>query len=63
MDHREYEEELARAGSDSKSIKKPASNPLLLRLSPDAYVMKTLAGVKSSDLEQALLVMPFTQVH
>eukprot|EP00898_Chlorokybus_atmophyticus_P008490 jgi/Chlat1/8642/Chrsp87S00661 len=35
-------------------------NPLLLGLSPSQYVLKVVAGVRSSDLEQALLVLPFT---
>ncbi len=38
----------------------PAANPLLLGLSPGAYVLKVLAGVRSADLEQALLALPFT---
>lgn len=35
------------------------ANPLLLTLSPSAYVLKTLSGVRASDLEQALLLLPF----
>lgn len=40
--------------------KAPAPNPLLLGLSPAAFVLKTLTGVKANDLEQALLLLPFT---
>lgn len=36
-----------------------AANPLLLSLSPSAYVLKTLSTVRASDLEQALLLLPF----
>lgn len=35
-------------------------NPLMLGLSPAAFVLKAVAAVRSSDLEQALLVLPFT---
>ena len=35
-------------------------NPLLLGLSPAAYVLRAVGNVKSAELEQALLVLPFT---
>lgn len=42
------------------STRAPGANPLLLGLSPGAYVLKVLAGVRAADLEQALLSLPFT---
>ena len=35
-------------------------NPLLLGLSPAAYVLRAVGNVKSAELEQAVLVLPFT---
>lgn len=35
-------------------------NPLMLGLSPAAFVLKAVAAVRTSDLEQALLVLPFS---
>ena len=37
-----------------------APNPLLLGLSPTAYVLRAVKGVRSSDLEQTLIMLPFT---
>jgi U3 small nucleolar RNA-associated protein 12 len=42
------------------SARPPTANPLLLGLTPGAYVLKVLAGVRSAELEQALLALPFT---
>jgi U3 small nucleolar RNA-associated protein 12 len=44
----------ARAG-----VKRPPINPLMLGLPPGSYVLRTVSGVRSSDLEQALLLLPF----
>ena len=35
------------------------ANPLLLGLSPDAFVQRAVAAVRSADLEYALLLLPF----
>lgn len=40
--------------------KPPAANPLLLGLSPSAHVLRVVGRVRSSELEQALLLLPFT---
>lgn len=50
-------EELQREGSKGRS------NPLLLGLSPLKYMLRKLQKIRSSDLEQALLVMPFHLVE
>ncbi|KAI5079782.1 hypothetical protein GOP47_0005261 [Adiantum capillus-veneris] len=36
------------------------SNVLMLGLTPSAYVLRALSNVRASDLEQALLALPFT---
>jgi len=36
-----------------------APNPLMLGLSPDAYVLQAVRGVRAAELEQTLLVLPF----
>jgi len=35
-------------------------NPLMLGLSPADYVLRSVSGIRAADLEQALLVLPFT---
>lgn len=35
-------------------------NPLLLGASPEAYMLRQLASVRAGDLEQALLILPFS---
>ena len=40
----------------------PARNPLLLGLTPYAYMMRSLRSVKAPDLEHAVLVLPFHYV-
>ena len=35
-------------------------NPLLLGMSPTQYVLRSLANIRSADLEQALLLLPFS---
>lgn len=44
--------------NDGRSNFQP--NPLMLGLSPSAYVLRAVSNVRSSDLEQALLALPFT---
>lgn len=39
--------------------KAPPSNPLMLGLSAEAYVLRAVGGVRANDLEQALLLLPF----
>ena len=39
--------------------KPPAANPLLLGLSPSTFVLRAVGRVRSSELEQALLLLPF----
>ena len=54
------------SGGDSNSNKGKQlhqyRNPLLLGLSPYAYMIKALRLIKAPDLEQALLVLPFFYV-
>ncbi|KAI8320708.1 Utp12-domain-containing protein [Martensiomyces pterosporus] len=42
----------------------PDTNPILLfeKLSPEAYVLRTVERVRAADLEDALLVLPFSRV-
>lgn len=43
----------------------PKSNPILLalgNLTGDQYVLKIIEKIRSSDLEEALLILPFTKV-
>ncbi|KAL4429403.1 hypothetical protein ABPG77_005177 [Micractinium sp. CCAP 211/92] len=53
---KEFEEDKAR----NPKAKPPAANPLLLGQSPSAYVLRVVARVRSAELEQALLLLPFT---
>lgn len=46
-------------GKGQGGVKKPPSNPLMMGLSPGAYVLKCVSGVRAGDLEQALLLLPF----
>lgn len=43
-----------------KEDKNPQENPLLLGLTPSEYVLRALEQVRGSELEQALLLVPFT---
>lgn len=54
----EFEKAGGGGGSEGKSGLPP--NPLLLGLSPSQYVLKALMQVRSTELEQALLLVPFT---
>lgn len=40
--------------------KAPPANPLLLGLAPGGYVLRAVGAVRAADLEQALLLLPFT---
>lgn len=52
------------AGAEEERIQEGGEvqvpNPLLLGMSPSEYVLGALAKVRGSDLEQALLLVPFT---
>lgn len=50
-------EEAAAAGTSGKA---PSANPLLLGRSVEEYVLETVRRVRPGDLEQALLVLPFS---
>lgn len=50
-------EEAAAAGTSDKA---PPANPLLLGRSIEEYVLETVRRVRPGDLEQALLVLPFS---
>ena len=56
---REYEEIRSRSKS---AIKPRTANPVMLGLTPHAYMAAQLKRVKQPDLEQALLVLPFDYV-
>lgn len=47
--------EAATEGAD----KAGAANPLMLGMGPDPYLLRTVRSVRASELEQALLVLPF----
>lgn len=40
----------------------PAPDIHLMGLSPSAYVLKTLKDIRPSDLDEALLILPFSVV-
>lgn len=42
------------------NAKPPAPNPLLLGRSPSAHVLQVVGRVRAAELEQALLLLPFT---
>ena len=48
-----------RLAEDSGNRLSQTANPLLLGLSPSAYVLSVVGRVRGSDLEQALLMVPF----
>ncbi|CAM9439987.1 unnamed protein product [Hapterophycus canaliculatus] len=50
-----------RKGEPAPPARRP--NPVLLNLSPLRYVLRTLQMIKTPELEQALLVLPFSQVE
>ena len=45
------------------AAKQRPENPLMLGLTPDRYVLRTLKMIKRPDLEEALLVLPFHLVE
>ena len=47
---------------DDRSHTRRTANPILQNMHPLKFLMKTLAGIKAPDLEQALLVLPFHYV-
>ena len=47
------------SGTKQRLTKKPTVNPLMLGLTPSAYILRSIAMVKPSDLESALLMLPF----
>lgn len=42
----------------------PQKHPILaaLKLTGSEYILRTIKGIRSSDLDEALLVLPFTQI-
>lgn len=54
----EYERIHVHEASNGKSVFQP--NVLMIGLTPSAYVLRALCNVRASDLEQALLALPFT---
>jgi U3 small nucleolar RNA-associated protein 12 len=61
----EYEVALKRWQAAPGDRPRPALVPnlLLLNLSPSAYLLRALGGVRSAELEQALLLLPFDAVR
>lgn len=51
---------LARSKGGSGKAPKLPPNPLMLGLSPSAYVLRSVQQVRANDLEQCLLLLPFT---
>ena len=49
--------------SNNNLLRPRPPNPMLLELSPDRYVLRTLRMIKRPDLEEALLVLPFHLVE
>ena len=55
-----YEQAFEEDPAASKGGRLLALNPLLLGLAPEAYMLKQLGSVRAGDLEQALLILPFS---
>lgn len=54
-------EEKEKKKSEGKPlIAEPVANPVLLGLSPSNYLAKTVKDIRSNDIEEALLVLPFS---
>lgn len=53
-------QEHAREKAHNAAAKPPPPNPLLLGLPPAGYVLRAVGSVRSAELEQALLLLPFT---
>ena len=52
-------QEYAEAHADEMEAAPAPANPLLLGMSPPEYVLNALSNLRSADLEQALLLLPF----
>jgi U3 small nucleolar RNA-associated protein 12 len=48
---------------NQQNVKKRQANPMLMGLAPALYVLWILKSIKSSDLEQSLLVLPHTHIE
>jgi len=57
---RQHEAEHAIGGTGGKTPQPLPPNPLLLGLAPADYLLKAVAAVRTSELEQTLLILPFT---
>ena len=55
-----YEQAFEEDPAASKGGRPLAPNLLLLGLAPEAYMLKQLGSVRAGDLEQALLILPFS---
>nr|CAD7572339.1 unnamed protein product [Timema californicum] len=62
----EYREQLLEHSQMSKSSKKPPPPPAIMTAykvsTPDDFLLETLARIRTSDLEETLLILPFTSV-
>lgn len=56
----EAEARRKRSGDASAPGPRPTANPLLLGLTPSDYVLRAVSQVRGAELEQALLMVPFT---
>jgi hypothetical protein len=61
----EYVDDVAAAEAAGEAdplaaVDTPPRNPRLLGLTPSAYLLRVLRGVRAADLDQVLLVLPFT---
>ena len=52
-------QEYAEAHADEMEAAPAPANPLLLGMSPPEHVLNALSNLRSADLEQALLLLPF----
>ncbi|KAL3161937.1 hypothetical protein ABBQ38_009019 [Trebouxia sp. C0009 RCD-2024] len=58
---RKRHEEYVRDREGDPSTSAPPPNPLMMGMDAGGYVLKAVGSVKAADLEQALLVLPFTE--
>nr|CAD7392861.1 unnamed protein product [Timema cristinae] len=62
----EYREQLLEHSQMSKSSKKPPPPPAIMTAykvsTPEDFLLETLARIRTSDLEETLLILPFTSV-
>lgn len=54
------QEATSTANGDAAMTKPPQANPMMEGLSPGSYVLRALKRVKAAELEQALLMLPFS---